>query len=416
MKKNLGNLKIVVAGALVLALVLGLALGAKVLERAQQRKLEQDLLARSETVNASTWTKENTLYFQGELFGFDHRLETFLFVGTDNSGTGEADPTEYHGPMADFLLLMVLDHTRDTIGYIQIDRNTVTEVNELNPEGEVIATRDLQITTAHWYGRTPEMAAENTVNAVRNYLGELETIDGYFVMSMDDIGLLNHTVGGVEVTIEDDMDAADPTLVKGETLVLDDTQAERFLRARMSVGEGTNAERMARQRQYMASFFDKVREKTAENPKFGLELWDMLKGAAVSNMNGNDFSRIAQKLLKGESKGIHTIQGETKIGYILADGEPHEEFYADMDDLKEEMIDMFSLVPIENGDDEDEDDEDYEDIDIYDGPDDEEEDYGDEEVDDEVFFADDEDEDNGDEDGGDDGDLDDEATDDEDEA
>ena len=201
------------------------------------------------------------------------------------------------------------------------------------------------------------MAAENTVYAVRRLLGGLGKIDGYFVMNFADIGRRNHAVGGVEVTVADDLEKSDPALKKGETLTLIDSQAASFLRARMGVGEGTNAERMARQRQYMASFFRKVKEKTMENPKFGLELWNTLRDSAVSNMNGNVFSRIAQKLLKGEDKGIRTIPGKTALGYALQDGVEHEEFYADEDAMADVMRDLFSLVLIENGQDSNEGDE-----------------------------------------------------------
>ena len=64
-------------------------------------------------------------------------------------------------------------------------------------------------------------------------------------------------------------------------------------------------------------------------------------------MNGNDFSRIAQKLLKGENRGFYNIDGETKEGYIIGDGIPHDEFYTDMKSLKKVMIDLFSLTPVE---------------------------------------------------------------------
>ena len=327
--------------ALVLAAVFA---GALLLEQAQQREREKVLRQEAETLKATPWTAENTVTLDGTLYGFDHRIETYLFIGTDNNGS--TDPETYWGPMADFLLLMVLDHTENTVACLQIDRNAVTDVRELDNSGQEITSRKLQICTAHWYGRNPEMAAENTVYAVRNYLGGLGKIDGYFVMNMADIGQMNHAVGGVEITIQDELDKDNPTLRQGETLTLSDEQAAYFLRVRMAVGEGTNAERMARQRQYMGSFFKKVKEKTNENPTFGLELWDLLKGAAVSNMNGNAFSRIAQKLLKGTDKGIYTIKGETILGYVLQDGQPHEEFYADEGALRETMKALFPLIQI----------------------------------------------------------------------
>ena len=341
-----GNYRKIAAAAAVAALLAALWCGAGLLERAEQNQREKELQAQREETRQSRWTYANTVGLEGELYGFDHRIETYLFIGTDRSGN--SDPENYRGAMADFLMLMVMDHTDDTYGLLQIDRNTMTDVKEPDLDGREITSRELQICTAHWYGRSPEMAAENTMDAVKNFLGGLERIDGYYVMNAEDIGQLNRAVGGVKITVEDDMEDSDPALTKGRTLTLDDTQAQHFLQARQNIGGGTNAERMARQRQYMAGFFAKVAEKTRENPEFGLQAWKSLKNAGVTNMTGNDFSRIARKVLKGESKGIRTIRGRTVLGYALGDGEEHEEFYADGESVLEEMTDLFSLVPADD--------------------------------------------------------------------
>lgn len=260
--------KIIAAIVALPLLLIALFFGSAMLENALLRRREQTLLQQAAAYKASRWTAQNTVSLDGALYGFDHRIETFLFIGTDGGG----DTDNYQSAMADFLLLMVLDHTDDTVACLQIDRNTVTDVRELTDEGREITSRRLQICTAQWYGKNPEMAAENTVYAVRQYLGGLMTIDGYFVMNMNDVGSLNHAVGGVEVTIPDGMEQDDPALRRGETVTLSDEQAAYFVRARRGVGGSTNAERMARQRQYMSSLFNSVKQRTMENPKYALEL------------------------------------------------------------------------------------------------------------------------------------------------
>ena len=35
--------------------------------------------------NVSGWGDDNTVYIDGELYGFDHRIDTWLFIGTDAS-------------------------------------------------------------------------------------------------------------------------------------------------------------------------------------------------------------------------------------------------------------------------------------------------------------------------------------------
>ena len=319
------------------------------LERSENNRESAQLKTEAEQMNRTLWTDENTLLIDGDTFGFDHRLETFLFVGTDASGGQQmADDNMKRQPMADFILLMVLDHTRNTIGYLQLDRNTIVRIPMLDEEGKFSTYRNMQLCTAHWFGGTQEMAAENLVKTVRNYLGELENIDGYYIISMDDIQKLNNAVGGVDITLEEDLTDADPAFTKGATVHLTDEQAERYIRARMNVSDGTNASRMNRQRSYMTGLFSSVRQKCEKDPQFALSLWDTLHSAAFTNMNGNDFSRIAQKLIKGEDLGIHTVEGEVKIGYLLGDGEPHEEFYPSMDSLKAQLTDLFSLVAVDD--------------------------------------------------------------------
>lgn len=343
-RNNTGKL---IAGSVALILIILAVAGvSRFLDRRESSGQEAGKEEDEERTDQQ-WNLSNTVYLDGETYGFDHRIESFLFMGTDASGNESGEGEDYRGTMADFLLLMVLDYTDDSYGCLQIDRNTITEVAELDKEGNISNLRDLQICVSHWYGWDPEMSAGNVVSSVKVLLGELNQIDGYYQISMEDIDVLNNAVGGVEVTIDDDLTAADPAFTKGSTIRLDDQQAERFVRSRMSLANATNKARMGRQKQYMSGLFQSAREKTRQNPGFGMKLWEVMRNAKVSNMNGNDFSRICQMLLKGQDKGILTISGKTKVGRVLDDGEEHEEFYPDPSSIRDVMTQLYSLVKIE---------------------------------------------------------------------
>ena len=349
MSKRNGGSKGKIVGLIALVVILALIVGATaVYEGRQQKARKAELEELAAEIKTGIWSDENTVLVDDELYGFDHRIESYLFIGTDEKT--ESLSEDYDRAMADFLLLMVMDHTDNTYGFIQIDRNTVTEVSQLDENGNPVIDRELQICTAQWYGTTAEMGARNLERSVRRLLGDLENIDGFYEISMKDIAALNRAVGGVEITFDEDLTAANAAFKKGATVTLDDAQAESFLRARMSVGEGTNAERMGRQRQYMTGLFARIREHVKSNPKYGLELWKALRSIAVTNMIGNDFSRIAQKLLKGEDKGILRLEGETRLGEILEDGVEHEEFYPRGDSILQVMTELYSLVPADPDD------------------------------------------------------------------
>ena len=347
MKRGSGTSKLILGGAALVLTIAAIVVAVTFYERAQRQQEESALQSLASQVTDGHWTGDNTVVFDGDTYGFDHRLETFLFIGTDASGNESGEGDQYRGAMADFLLLAVLDHTENTIGYLQIDRNTVTEVEQRDIEGNLEYIRELQICTAHWYGHSPEMSAENTVTAVKLLLGELDHIDGYYVVNMEDIGQINSAVGGVTITIEEDLTMVDPAFEKGKTVKLTDEQAERFVRARMGVGNEENASRMTRQQQYMDGLFKNVKVFAKDNPKYGNELWKKLRNIAVTDMNGNAFSRMANKMIQGEDKGIFRLTGETRLGTILQDGLKHEEFYPETDSIRDAMTKLFSLVLVE---------------------------------------------------------------------
>lgn len=261
-------------------------------------------------------------------YALKDRLKCYLFIGTDHSGNENAKDDSYEGTMADFLLLAVFNKTAQQYGFIQINRDTLTNVQILDKDGDVIGESEEQICTAHWYGGSRQQSCLNTVDAVSQMLGDLP-IDGYYSVGMDEIAKLNHIIGGARVTIEDDFSKVDKSLVKGKTLTLTDEQAYNYLHARIDVGDGENESRMRRQRQYMESVYDKVIDRVKAEKDFLEDITDTLDKSVTTNMDGNDFGEIRNVIQKGESLGIFFPKGESMLGDTLKDGLEHTEFYVD---------------------------------------------------------------------------------------
>ena len=277
----------------------------------------------------SALSTQNQEFFEvyDKKYYIDHNLDAYLLIGTDDTGKAKTRKTgKFQGGMADFLLLFVMDKSSNEYRLLQIDRNTVTDVHLLTEDGKDGDWDEEQICTAHWYGTSEEQCCENTVMTVSDFLWDLP-IDGYYSINMGDIKRLNQAVGGVKLTIQEDLTKVDPAFRKGAALTLTDAQAEKFVRARMHVGDESNVSRMERQRQYMDAFKSQVRERSTNDPAFINDLFNQLREVSATDIPGNRVSAIANFVYKAEDGGTYTFKGKTKEGYVLGDGVPHEEFY-----------------------------------------------------------------------------------------
>jgi anionic cell wall polymer biosynthesis LytR-Cps2A-Psr (LCP) family protein len=282
-----------------------------------------------------------TLY--GDIYTSDHTFETYLFIGTDNTSAEIAEGEDYHGDMADFLNLLIIDHTAQTYSVLAIDRDTISEIPVIEADGTLTGTGFFQICVSQWYGGDRTMNCENTVAAVSTLLGSLP-IDGYFAMAIDDMPRVNSLVGGVTVTIEDDgLTAIDPAFEKGVTITLSDEQAVAFVQARMSVGNGTNIERMARQSQYLTALSKQLKGRLRTEPELALTLYDEMYPDATTDMNGNTVSRLANDVLTYTDNGEFQFEGTSEVGQLLEDGLDHVEFYVDSENMMDVMVELFSL-------------------------------------------------------------------------
>ena len=301
----------------------------------------------SETGTEQVWKefeqKDVTIKINKKKYTLDHPVKTYLFLGTDKSGNEEATDDEYQGSMADALMLVVIDEQEKSYGILQLNRDTITEVPMLLADGTANASAKMQLCTAHWYGKDKTASCENTVNTVSKMLGGVP-IDGYYALQMEAMSLLNHEVGGVTVTLEDDMTSLDPEMKKGTTLTLTDHQAELLIQTRYAMDDDRNTERMRRQQIFMKAFMNKMKEKNAEDVNATIELYDRLRPYATENINMNELTTILQNMQGYSDKGIIIIDGESRIGEKLHDGEKHLEFYMDKDSLESAMKELYPLV------------------------------------------------------------------------
>ena len=269
-------------------------------------------------------------------------VDAYLVIGTDATGSNPDAQQGFNGNMADFLMLLLVNRTSGHYGFIQLDRDTMTNVPILDADGKEIGTSKEQLCIAHWYGQNEEQRNANTVTAVSRLLGGLP-VKGYYTINMKDLDRVNHAVGGVEVKIEDDLTYIDPAMRLGAKVTLADDQVEKYLRARMSVGDGTNISRMRRQRQYMQNLYTLVTGRLKKNPNYINEIYNDLSEVVDSDLPASELSQLTAEIMEFENLGFKTIEGESKKGKAFYDEEVHAEFYPETESILRTLEEFMDL-------------------------------------------------------------------------
>ena len=277
-------------------------------------------------------------YFDGNAYAQKEGLETVLLMGVDKFA-GETPEGYLNNQQADFLLLLVMDEENETCTPLQLNRDTMTQIQILGVTEEPAGSFTGQLALAHTYGSGDEDSCENTVLAVSNLLYGME-IDHYVSLTMDGVALLNDLVGGVPVEVLDDFSGIDDSLVQGETVTLRGRQALTYVRSRGGLEDSTNLHRMERQRQYLASLQQQLKRAAQADSQFSLDALLQLNEYLVSDCTIDQLSGLGEDLAAYNVGDILTTPGEAKVG------EEYMEFTVDEDALQQLVMDIF-YEPVE---------------------------------------------------------------------
>ena len=150
------------------------------------------------------FAKWNFWTWNGKKYRRNTAIRAILCIGVDTKGEMEAQNVAGKGGDADALFLVAQDAAKDEAQIVLIPRNTMTEIEVFDYFGNPIGTETKQLTLAYAFGDGREKSCELTVGALSKLLFGLQ-IDGYFAVNMDSIPYFNDAVGGVPITVEDEM-------------------------------------------------------------------------------------------------------------------------------------------------------------------------------------------------------------------
>lgn len=279
-------------------------------------------------------TEDTVVTYEGKEYEYKDEIETFLVLGLDKQ---EGTDSNENGVYADFLMLFVFNNDTKQCSAIQINRDTVTRVNQLSVGGtSVVASYDKQIALAYNYVNddNDKIRCRNTKDSVEYLLKDIK-IDHYMSLTMESVPASCEIVGGVEVEVLDDFTGIDDSLIKGEKVTLTGEQALRYVRTRYGLEDSTNSTRMKRQQQYIEALYNKVNSCIEEDEEFLIKFIDHMDEHIVYDSSDNKMLKFAEKFEDYEFVGVRELEGELKIVDNLYEFHPNE------DSIWETVIDLF---------------------------------------------------------------------------
>ena len=263
-------------------------------------------------------------YYDGKAYNYNDRLINILLIGVDRVSPGSDEKQQ-----ADALYLVSLNTDTDSVNIIAISRNTVTDVDTYDINGEFFATSKQQICLAYSYGSDDKKRSENTVKAVSDFLYGIP-VSGYYTIFMNSLEEIVDSVGGVPVTVTEDMTAVDPRFKKGASLTITGKNALAYLRYRTD----SNAPRLERQKAFISSFILQAKKACLKNLSLPVKMYDKLASNTVTDISASSAAYLATEAI-GADFNMLSIAGESGN-----DGS-YETFTADESALHKLLIENF---------------------------------------------------------------------------
>lgn len=290
---------------------------------------------------AAGW-KEGWVKYNGQIYAYNEDILTFLIMGIDKTKDVKEVAEGTNGGQADALFLVVLNPHDDSLSVIGINRNTMTDVSVYDNNGSFVNTVKAQIAVQHGFGNGVEESCEYQVNAVQHLFYEMP-VHGYAAINMSAIGPLTDMVGGVDVVALEDIKSGNSTVIKeGEEVHLEGDLAFAYIHNRDTKEFGSADHRLERQKQFITTYLQKVKQKTKEDIGFPISVYQSIAPQTVTSLTVDEMTYLVSiaKDYSFDENYLYTLKGETKQGDVF------EEFYVDETNLFELILKVF-YEPVE---------------------------------------------------------------------
>lgn len=290
------------------------------------------------SVESTSDANGSYVYHDGKKYQYNDKITTVLFAGIDKR-TEQHDVNVFGtAGKADCIFVMALDTESGEYKLMAVSRDSMVDVDVIGSKDIFHGTEKMQICLAYAYGDGKQKSADNLKRSVSRLFFGIP-INSYIAFDLDVIPILNNQVGGVKVTVNEDLSRYDPTLYEGAEVTLNDTQAEIFVRRRDIYADANqNNLRMERQKVFLTSFLKQTLALTKEDFSVPLNMYNSCSGSMETDIDASMIAYYTSIFLKS---GFDSEKNMLKVpGTTTTDG-TYAQYYVDSEKFFEIILDTY---------------------------------------------------------------------------
>ncbi|MCR4902543.1 MAG: LCP family protein [Butyrivibrio sp.] len=300
-------------------------------ESSQVAQTESSAATQSDSAGTENYVKDTfdgSVTFEGVKYEVNTAIDTVLFLGIDSSDQSREGIGIDEGGRSDTIILFVIDNENEVITPLEINRDTMVNVDIYDNDGNYLAQGLQHLTMQYSYGNTPSKAGNLTKEKVSDLLCRTR-IDSVISLTMEGIEPMVDSIGGVTLQLQTDETEIDPSYTKGAIVHLDGAAAFDFVHTRDIETRGSNESRMSRQTQFMLAFFQTIKGS-------GESIIETMEEAGGEYLYEDIDADTMQHFTEYDKAGeVLTLPGES------VEGKLHDEFYVDENKLTELVMQLF---------------------------------------------------------------------------
>lgn len=277
-------------------------------------------------------TDYDTVPYNGEAYKYNSDIKNILFMGIDNDAGIQDSNLPGEGGQADCIMILSLHQDTKKGTLFQISRDSMTEIDIYDSNGNHYTTMEGQLALQYAYGS----GAKNSCWAMKKTVSELLyelPISGYVALDIAAVPQINDLLGGVTITIPEDYTAIDASFIKGQSITLNGELAEKYVRYRDVNELGSSHTRMQRQVQYIPALFDTFEQKVGNDETEMKRLYSEVSEYLITDLSADEIENFME--YTWDTKNVTFMEGE------IVQGAEFEEFHVDNEALKKTIMALF---------------------------------------------------------------------------